>query len=253
MALSRPGIPAAEAKQYAGALNEIAAKNKFDPLLAVAMIHYETHWFPQLVSEDGEDHGLGQIRARFIGACRDDADPLHSPSEACQQVKLSLLNGVDNIRRMGSIIRANMEFCRERLGKKKTENWLAGYQGYVDPVRHAYCMPGPKTVRVMEYYDGLVGKFFPKPKLKPKGLSNPAPTVKPLPVGKPAPAVKPAPAGKPPPVANRRESEHLSKTVPIAKQQRAERPRKMPGAARQTRVGQGKPGRLPSVKVSKKP
>src|SRR5690242_11600686 len=109
MTLSRPGIPVPEAKQYAAALNDIAKQNGFDPLLAVAMIHYETHWYPLLISDDGEDYGLGQIRARFVGACREDEDPLHAPSEACQQAKLSLLSGVENIRRMGSVIRANME------------------------------------------------------------------------------------------------------------------------------------------------
>lgn len=249
MALSRPGIPAPEAKQYASALNEIAAKNKFDPLLAVAMIHYETHWFPQLVSDDGEDHGLGQIRARFIGACREDEDPLHAPSEACQQVKLSLLSGTENIRRMGSIIRANMDFCQKRMGKSKTENWLAGYQGYVDPIRHAYCMPGPKTVRVIDYYDGLISKFYPKPKPKLKSKSLP----KSAPATKSAPAVKSAPTVKSVAVAHAPAPERLPKGASTARKQRAEKPRGMPGAARQTRVGRGKPKRAPVVNSPKRP
>ena len=253
MALSRPGIPAPEAKQYASALNEIAIKNKFDPLLAVAMIHYETHWFPQLVSDDGEDHGLGQIRARFIGACREDEDPLNAPSDACQQVKLSLLSGTENIRRMGSIIRANMDFCRERMGKSKTENWLAGYQGYVDPIRHAYCMPGPKTVRVIDYYDGLVAKFDPKPKPKPKPKTLPksAPAIKST--HKSPPAVKSVPTVKSAAVAHAPAAERLPKGASIAKKQRAEKPRSMRGAARQTRVGRGTPGRAPAVNSPKKP
>ncbi len=249
MALSRPGIPTPEAKQYASALNDIAAKYKFDPLLAVAMIHYETHWFPQLVSDDGEDHGLGQIRARFIGACRQDDDPLHAPSEACQQVKLSLLSGTENIRRMGSVIRANMEFCRERMGKTKTENWLAGYQGYVDPIRHAYCMPGPKTVRVIDYYDGLIAKFDPKPKPKTKPKTSP----KPAPAAKSTRAVKPVPVVKSEPIAHVPAVVRLSKAAPTAKKQRAEKPRSMRGAARQTTVGRGKPGHAPVVNSPKKP
>ena len=249
MALSRPGIPTPEAKQYASALNDIAAKYKFDPLLAVAMIHYETHWFPQLVSDDGEDHGLGQIRARFIGACRQDEDPLHAPSEACQQVKLSLLSGTENIRRMGSVIRANMEFCRERMGKTKTENWLAGYQGYVDPIRHAYCMPGPKTVRVINYYDGLIAKFDPKPKPKPK----PKTSSKPAPAAKSTPAVKPVPVVKSEPIAHVPAVVRLPKAAPTAKKQRAEKPRSMRSAARQTTVGRGKPGHAPVVNSPKKP
>jgi len=247
MGLSRPGIPAPEAKRYATVLNEIAAVNHFDPLLAVAMIHYETHWYPQLVSSDGEDHGLGQVRARFIGACRQDEDPLNAPSEACKQVKLSLLDGVENIRRMGSIIRANMEFCRERMGKTKTEHWLAGYQGYVDPIRHTYCAPGPKTTRVIEYYDGLLEKFFPKPKPKPKAkpkVEKPAKSSAPAKI-----APKNSPVGAQPkaehstpkaePRDSKTESRPLAKSAPMAKKQRAEKPRSMPGASRKTRGGHG--------------
>lgn len=249
MGLSRPGIPAPEAKRYATALNEIAAANHIDPLLAVAMIHYETHWYPQLVSSDGEDHGLGQIRARFIGACRQDEDPLHAPSAECLQVKLSLLDGVENIKRMGSVIRANMDFCRKLVGKMKTEHWLAGYQGYVDPIRHTYCAPGPKTTRVIEYYDGLVEKFYPKPKTKPKAKPKveknaksgaPAKSASPhsphSPLGAP---IKVAPTAAPTPKA---ETPSIAKTSTAAKgttKQRAEKPRSMPGAARKTRGGFG--------------
>lgn len=230
MALSRPGIPAAEARRYASALNEIATQNKFDPLLAVAMIHYETHWFPQLVSDDGEDHGLGQVRARFIGACRQDEDPLNAPSPACQQVKLSLLDGVENIRRMGSIIRANMEFCRERMGKTKTEHWLAGYQGYVDPIKHTYCAPGPKTTRVIDYYDGLLAKYFPKPKPKPKPAIKAVPKITP----------KASPPAKSNASTGTKEVDRSAKPSVVAKKPRAERPKSMPGASRQTRGGSGK-------------
>lgn len=250
MGLSRPGIPAPEAKRYATALNEIAAANHIDPLLAVAMIHYETHWYPQLVSSDGEDHGLGQIRARFIGACRQDEDPLLAPSAECIQVKLSLLDGVENIKRMGSVIRANMDFCRKLVGKMKTEHWLAGYQGYVDPIRHTYCAPGPKTTRVIEYYDGLVEKFYPKPKPKPKAKPKVEKNVKSAAPAKTAPANSPigAPAkvGPTTPATSKAENQTIAKSSSSAKKekkQRAEKPRTMPGASRKTRGGQGTPPR----------
>ncbi|MDI3281770.1 hypothetical protein [Polyangium sp. 15x6] len=168
MLLSRPGMPKDEANRYARVLAEVAAARGFDPLIAVAIVHFETQWRPTLVSADGEDHGLGQVRARFAGACRDDADPVNAPSEACQRVKDSLLDGATNLRRMGAIIAANMEFCKVRTGSTKAERWLSGYQGYGDPERGRFCEPGPKTRIVLDYYKELVAKLAPPPKPAPK-------------------------------------------------------------------------------------
>ena len=69
--LSRPTMPRTEAVRYAHALQAEAQAHDFDPLTGVAIIHYETRWNPTLVSPDGEDYGLAQIRARFFGACRE--------------------------------------------------------------------------------------------------------------------------------------------------------------------------------------
>ncbi|MDC3953046.1 hypothetical protein [Polyangium jinanense] len=168
MLLSRPGMPKDEANRYARVLAEVAAARGFDPLIAVAIVHFETQWRPTLVSADGEDYGLGQVRARFAGACRDDADPVNAPSEACQRVKDSLLDGATNLRRMGGIIAANMEFCKVRTGSAKTERWLSGYQGYGDPERGRFCEPGEKTRIVLDYYKDLVAKLAPPPKPAPK-------------------------------------------------------------------------------------
>src|SRR5690349_15061455 len=121
ISMSRPAIPKEEATRYAKILNEIGSKYDFDPLLAVAMIHYESHWIPSVASDDGEDFGLGQVRARFIGACRNDEDPVNSPSDACKAVKSQLLAGETNLRHMGSIIAANKKMCSEKRGKNKAD------------------------------------------------------------------------------------------------------------------------------------
>jgi len=172
-------MPKDEADRYARVLAEVAAARGFDPLVAVAIVHFETQWRPALVSADGEDHGLGQVRARFAGACREDADPVNAPSEACQRVKDSLLDGATNLRRMGGIIAANMEFCKARTGSAKTERWLSGYQGYGDPARGRFCEPGEKTRIVIDYYKELVAKLAPPPKPapkpKPKATRSPPP------------------------------------------------------------------------------
>lgn len=162
--MSRPGIPKEEATRYAKVLNEIASKNDFDPLLAVAMIHYESHWIPSIASDDGEDYGLGQVRARFIGACKSDEDPVSSPSEACKAVKVQLLSGENNLRVMGGIIAANKKMCLEKRGKNKAEYWIAGYQGLSNPERNKYCVPGPTTTRVLDYHKDLLAALTPQPK-----------------------------------------------------------------------------------------
>src|SRR5580692_12275969 len=102
-------MPLPEARRYARVLQEEATRNDFDPFTAVAIIHFESRWRPGAVSPDGEDYGLGQIRARWFGACRDDADPVHDPSPGCRAAKSALLAGETNLRRMSVIIRANRE------------------------------------------------------------------------------------------------------------------------------------------------
>lgn len=171
MHFTRPTMPNEEAQRYARALNEVASARGFDPLIAVAIVHFETQWRPTLVSADGEDYGLGQVRARYLAACRNDADPVNAPSEECARAKESLKDGVTNLRRMGSIIEANIDFCKARTGSGKLERWLSGYQGYGDAERGIYCKPGDKTFQVIGYYNELVEKLAPLPKKKaaPKG------------------------------------------------------------------------------------
>lgn len=160
-------MPRDEAARYAQAMSEAAKRHDFDPLVGVSIIHFETHWIPSLVSADGEDHGLGQIRARYVGACRNDADPVGAPSEACMREKQALLDGVANIERMGVIIEQNRTFCRAKNAGKATEaSWLALYQGYGRD-HGKWCVPGDKTKRVLAYRDELVAKLAP-PKKQPK-------------------------------------------------------------------------------------
>jgi hypothetical protein len=169
---SRPTMPTDEATRYAQALSEAAKRHDFDPLVGVAIIHFETHWIPSLVSADGEDHGLGQIRARYVGACRNDADPVGAPSEACLREKQALLDGVANIAHMGTIIERNRTFCRAKNAGKSTEaSWLALYQGYGRD-HGRWCVPGDKTKRVLAYRDELAAKLAP-PKRPARGRATP--------------------------------------------------------------------------------
>lgn len=107
-----------------------AERAHVDPLLMVAVFWHESGVRRGAVSKDGEDYGLGQIRARFIGACRHDEDPVHNPSEECLAVKASLLDANYNIRVTAQVISKWRKTCRETTGTKALPHrWLSGYAG----------------------------------------------------------------------------------------------------------------------------
>lgn len=223
MELSRPGMPKAEGQRYAAALNKMALERQIDPLVAVAIVHFESHWLPNQVSDDGEDYGLGQVRVRYQMACRGDEDPLSAPSEACQQAKSALLEGVHNIRQMGQVIKANQEFCRAHLSPKAVAAggdgvWLAGYQGYGSPERQRWCQPGDKTRQVLAYHAELLERLG----LRKKAPAKPAPRA-PARDAKAAPhapapqAPAPAPAKSHAPAAGAHGHDAPAKAGPVAK------------------------------------
>ena len=207
--MSRPAMPKAEAARYATVLNQVALEHDFDPLTAVAIIHFETRWQPSLISADGEDSGLGQVRARYLAACRDDDDPVGAPSAACQAAKANLLDGAFNIKRMATIITANRAMCRERTGTALAPQWLAGYQGYNSPSADRWCSPGDKTWRVLNYRKELISALVPRgsitslraePAARRRAAKGPpAPRAAP-----PRTPSAPAPAGKAPRGGDRR-------------------------------------------------
>jgi hypothetical protein len=174
--LSRPTMPRTEAIRYAKAVQHEAETRDFDPFTAVAIIHFESRWKPSAVSPDGEDYGLGQVRARFTSGCRDDADPVSAPSPACLASKAALLIGENNIRRMAAIITANRELCREKVGSAWFPQWLAGYQGMNRPSAQRWCTPSEKTFEVIAYQKKLAAMFAPRPPpIEPKRAPPPSP------------------------------------------------------------------------------
>jgi hypothetical protein len=179
--LSRPTLPPAEAARYARIVAEEARKHDFDPLTAVSIVHFESRWMPGAVSPDGEDWGLGQIRARWLSACRDDADPVHDPSDACRAAKQTLLVPEVNLRRMSFIITANRELCKARAGSGDLPHWLAGYEGLSRPSLDVWCQPGPKTWQVVAYRRMLVDTLVPRkprPTMIAKRTPGPAPAAR---------------------------------------------------------------------------
>jgi hypothetical protein len=151
-------MPDDELQAYAKALQTEAQEHGFDPFTGVAIIHHESGWFPRLVSASGEDYGLGQIRARYVGACRRDDDPVRNPSRACRAVQESLLDGEDNIREMAALITRNRALCRDKTGSAKFHQWLASYQGRNFPRQNRWCQPGEQTWAVIKYRRWLVSE-----------------------------------------------------------------------------------------------
>lgn len=142
--------------RYAVALQAEAQRNEFDPLMGVAIIHRESRFNPRAVSRDGEDFGLAQVRARYVGACRQDRNPRWRPSAACRAVKESLLEPEENIAAMGQIIAGHRRICRQKVGKVTLLGWLASYQGSNSKKEDRWCVPSAGARRVVRYRDRLV-------------------------------------------------------------------------------------------------
>ena len=172
MLLSRPGMHRAEAVRYATVLQQEAREHDFDPLTGVAIINRESHWLPRVVSADGEDYGLAQIRARYIGACRGDTDPVHAPSEACRHVQKSLLDGAYNIRVMATLITRNRELCKQKTGTALFDQWLASYEGRNYPSSDKWCQSTEQTQQVVRYRRWLISKVVPVRAAKPKATAR---------------------------------------------------------------------------------
>lgn len=167
-------MPPAQASHYAQTLQMVARERSLDPLLMAAIIHHESGWQPEVISDDGEDYGLGQIRARFLPACRGDEDPLNAPSDACAEAKLRLLDGDENIRRVGAVLADNRAFCKARTGKDAPERYLAGYQGLNRPSQGRYCVPGEITRTVIAYKRTIEAELLPSNK-RPSRKAKAAP------------------------------------------------------------------------------
>ena len=123
-------MPKTQRVAYAKVVQAEAKEHSIDPFTLVAIIDHESHWRAGAISADGEDYGLGQVRARFQRACRKDSDPVHNPSPACKRAKMTLLNGSYNIRRIAHHISAWRNTCR-KITKRPAlfHRWLAGYGG----------------------------------------------------------------------------------------------------------------------------
>lgn len=150
MQMLQPKLEEPEAERIALALQKQARAYDFDPLTGVSIIFHESSFRPDAVSPSGEDLGLAQIRARYIGACKDDPDPVKNPSAPCRRVKRMLLQPEENVRVMAELIDRNRKFCKKKRGSALFQYWLASYQGRNDVKRKRWCVPGKGTWKVIQ-------------------------------------------------------------------------------------------------------
>lgn len=137
---SSPSMSKSTAASYASVVQTEAKDRSFDPFTLVAIVHSESRWHASAVSKDHEDIGLGQVRARFIGACRSDPDPVKSPGKDCAAVRAALKQGAYNLRVAASLITQNRKFCTKKTGKPALwKYWLASYGGRNRPSQNVWC------------------------------------------------------------------------------------------------------------------
>lgn len=132
--LANPQLSKPVQRNLAHVIAVEADRAHVDPLIMIAVFWHESGVRSGAVSADGEDYGLGQIRARYIGACRNDTDPVNHPSQACLAVKANLLNPNYNVRVTAEVIAKWRTTCRTATGAKAlAHRWLAGYAGESRP------------------------------------------------------------------------------------------------------------------------
>lgn len=147
--LRHPEVSTTDADRYARLLREQAEIHDFDPITGVAIISHESRFVPEARSKNGEDFGLAQIRARYIGACKGTKDPVRRPTPACREVQRQLLTPEENIKQMALLITRNRKFCKQKVGSAALPRWLASYQGRNNPRKRVWCKPGEGTYRVI--------------------------------------------------------------------------------------------------------
>ncbi len=164
--MTQPAVVDEDAKSYAQVLQVEAKEHDFDPLTGVAIIFTESGFNPKAVSRSGEDYGLAQIRARYIGACIGTKDPVKNPTPACRKEKARLLDPAENIRIMADLITRNRKFCKKKVGSAKFHRWLASYQGRNHPRKKVWCRAGKGTWKVINLRSSLIRKLKQARKLK---------------------------------------------------------------------------------------
>ncbi len=132
--LSASFLPVARIEAFARAIQEQSVKININPMIFVAIATHESGWHERIISADGEDYGLLQIRKRYY-----------------KDKKEFLLDGVHNIKVGAYLIKVNKEMCQKVLNKEpETQQWLACYHGSCNSREHM-CVPTQLTKQFEDY------------------------------------------------------------------------------------------------------
>lgn len=134
-----PGLPLQQAQRYAAIIDSEGRRQGIQAVTTVALVSHESHWRARAESRDGEDIGLGQIRARYVGACRHDPDPVHNPRRECLRVRESLRYGEYNLRLTIAVLTRWRKTCRKQTGRSWARDVLSGYAGLSHPSKRQWC------------------------------------------------------------------------------------------------------------------
>jgi len=130
--LSTSNVPYIKEVSLAKVMQKDAIKEDIDPFIFIAIAQHESKFNESIISQDGEDYGLLQIRGRHYGG-----DPNY------------LLVGENNINVGSYIIRKDKEYCERKLGREPTtQEWLSVYQGSQSAYK---CKPTAMTNDVETY------------------------------------------------------------------------------------------------------
>ena len=111
--LSAPGLNVKTNHYYAKTIYRQQVKLGVDPLDTIAIAAHESHWNQSLVSKDGLDWGLMQIRSKYVKI----------PSQY-------LLEGSVNIKVGTNFMVSAQNFCGKWLKREPSkQEWLSTYQG----------------------------------------------------------------------------------------------------------------------------
>ena len=138
--LSAPHLPMVKAEQFAPVIQQQAQAIDVDPLTIVSIIEHESLFRERVISADGQDYGLMQVRAKFH---------LHNRSGDW------LLNGTSNIRAGVRLLKYSRDLCASVLGREpKVSEFVACYAGSCYN-HERMCKPINLSRQIEKYQDCL--------------------------------------------------------------------------------------------------